>query len=220
MKNKKIITIDGPSASGKGSLAKDLARKLNFLILDSGLLYRAYAYSFFKTNNHIDATKFFSKLFIKNSLGEMKVFEEDNEITQFLRSEHIAKLASKLSSKKETRDNLITFQRDLLNDKGLVADGRDMGTIVFPDAATKIFLTADVEIRAKRRFLELQKADQDVNMRDLIEDIRLRDEADKKREISPLIAAEDSIELDSTYLTLQEVLTKALEIFKIQTKES
>ena len=220
MKNKKIITIDGPSASGKGSLAKDLARKLNFLILDSGLLYRAYAYSFFKTNNHIDATKFFSKLFIKNSLGEMKVFEDDNEITQFLRSEHIAKLASKLSSKKETRDNLITFQRDLLNDKGLVADGRDMGTVVFLDAATKIFLTADVEIRAKRRFLELQKVDQDVNMRDLIEDIRLRDKADQAREISPLIAAEDSIELDSTNLTPQEVLKKALEIYRIQTAES
>ena len=220
MKNNKIITIDGPSASGKGSLAKSLARELNFLILDSGLLYRAYSYSFIQTGNHLDAVNFFSELLIENILGEMKVFEDKNEITSFLRDEKVAKSASKISSEKETRDNLITFQRNLINENGLVADGRDMGTVVFPDAATKIFLNADVEIRAKRRFLELQKSNQDVNMRDLIEDIRLRDKADQAREISPLMAAEDSIELDSTNLTPQEVLKKALEIYRIQTKES
>ncbi len=220
MKNNKIITIDGPSASGKGSLANSLARELNFLILDSGLLYRAYSYSFIQTGNHSDAVNFFSELLIENVLGEMKVFEDKNEITSFLRDEKVAKSASKISSEKETRDNLITFQRNLINENGLVADGRDMGTVVFPDAATKIFLNADVEIRAKRRFLELQKSNQDVNMRDLIEDIRLRDKADQAREISPLMAAEDSIELDSTNLTPQEVLKKALEIYRIQTKES
>ena len=220
MKNNKIITIDGPSASGKGSLAKSLARELNFLILDSGLLYRAYSYSFIQTGNHSDAVNFFSELLIENVLGEMKVFEDKNEITSFLRDEKVAKSASKISSEKETRDNLITFQRNLINENGLVADGRDMGTVVFPDAATKIFLNADVEIRAKRRFLELQKSNQDVNMRDLIEDIRLRDKADQAREISPLMAAEDSIELDSTNLTPQEVLKKALEIYRIQTAES
>ena len=220
MKNNKIITIDGPSASGKGSLAKSLARELNFLILDSGLLYRAYSYSFIQTGNHSDAVNFFSELLIENVLGEMKVFEDKNEITSFLRDEKVAKSASKISSEKETRDNLITFQRNLINENGLVADGRDMGTVVFPDAATKIFLNADVEIRAKRRLLELQKSNQDVNMRDLIEDIRLRDKADQAREISPLMAAQDSIELDSTNLTPQEVLKKALEIYRIQTKES
>ncbi|MEC7911497.1 MAG: (d)CMP kinase [Pseudomonadota bacterium] len=220
MKNNKIITIDGPSASGKGSLAKSLARELNFLLLDSGLLYRAYSYSFIQTGNHSDAVNFFSELLIENVLGEMKVFEDKNEITSFLRDEKVAKSASKISSEKETRDNLITFQRNLINENGLVADGRDMGTVVFPDAATKIFLNADVEIRAKRRLLELQKSNQDVNMRDLIEDIRLRDKADQAREISPLIAAEDSIELDSTNLTPQEVLKKALEIYRIQTAES
>ena len=220
MKNNKIITIDGPSASGKGSLAKSLARELNFLLLDSGVLYRAYSYSFIQTGNHSDAVNFFSELLIENVLGEMKVFEDKNEITSFLRDEKVAKSASKISSEKETRDNLITFQRNLINENGLVADGRDMGTVVFPDAATKIFLNADVEIRAKRRLLELQKSNQDVNMRDLIEDIRLRDKADQAREISPLIAAEDSIELDSTNLTPQEVLKKALEIYRIQTAES
>ena len=124
-----------------------------------------------------------------------------------------------MSSLKETRDNLISFQRDLASDNGLVADGRDMGTVVFPDAGTKIFLIADAEVRAKRRFLELQNAGQGVNMRDLIEDIRLRDEADKAREISPLIPADDSIEVNSSDLTPQEVLEIVLKIYKEHTKE-
>jgi cytidylate kinase len=149
----------------------------------------------------------------------MHVFENNKDITSILRHENIAKSASQLSSLKETRDNLITFQRDLASDSGLVADGRDMGTIVFPDAGTKIFLVADAEVRAKRRFLELQNAGQGVNMRDLIEDIRLRDEADKAREISPLMPADDSIEVNSSDLTPQEVLEIVLKIYKEHTKE-
>jgi len=107
----------------------------------------------------------------------------------------------------------------LASDHGLVADGRDMGTVVFPDAGTKIFLVADVEVRAKRRFLELQNAGQEVNMRDLIDDIRLRDEADRVREISPLIPAEDSVEVNSSNLTPQEVLKIVLKIYKDKIKE-
>jgi cytidylate kinase len=149
----------------------------------------------------------------------MHDFEQKKDITSILRHENVAKSASKLSSLKETRDNLISFQRDLANNHGLVADGRDMGTVVFPDAGTKIFLVADVEVRAKRRFLELQNADQGVNMRDLIDDIRLRDEADKEREISPLIPADDSIEVNSSNLTPQEVLEIVLKIYKENTKE-
>ena len=150
---------------------------------------------------------------------EMRVFEQKKDITSILRHENVAKSASKLSSLKETRDNLISFQRDLASNHGLVADGRDMGTVVFPDAGTKIFLVADAEVRAKRRFLELQNAGQGVNMRDLIDDIRLRDEADKEREISPLIPADDSIEVNSSNLTPQEVLEIVLKIYKENTKE-
>ena len=149
----------------------------------------------------------------------MYVFESSKDITSILRDENIAKSASILSGLKETRDNLISFQRDLASDRGLVADGRDMGTVVFPDAGTKIFLVADAEVRAKRRFLELQNAGQDVNMRDLIDDIRLRDEADKAREISPLMPANDSIEVNSSNLTPQEVLEIVLKIYKENTKE-
>jgi cytidylate kinase len=219
LKNNNIITIDGPSASGKGSLAKALAKELNFILLDSGLLYRAYSYCFEQSQNHSAAAELFSNLRIDSMDYEMHVFEQMKDITSTLRHENVAKSASKLSSLKETRDNLISFQRDLANNHGLVADGRDMGTVVFPDAGTKIFLVADVEVRAKRRFLELQNADQGVNMRDLIDDIRLRDEADKEREISPLIPADDSIEVNSSNLTPQEVLEIVLKIYKENTKE-
>ena len=219
MKNKNIITIDGPSASGKGSLAKALASELNFILLDSGLLYRAYSYCFDLTHDHKDAKELFEKLSIENISYEMHVFDKKRNITSMLRHENVAKSASRLSSLKETRLNLISRQRDLANDVGLVADGRDMGTVVFPDAATKIFLVADVEVRAKRRFLELQNAGQGVNMRDLIDDIRLRDEADKVREISPLIPADDSVEVNSSDLNPQEVLKIVLKIYKENTKE-
>ncbi len=219
MKNNNIITVDGPSASGKGSLAKALAKELNFILLDSGLLYRAYSYCFDKSQNHSSAKGLFSNLRINSIDHEMHVFENNTDITSILRHENIAKSASQLSSLKETRDNLISFQRDLASDNGLVADGRDMGTVVFPDAGTKIFLVADAKVRAKRRFLELQNADQGVNMRDLIEDIRLRDEADKAREISPLMPADDSIEVNSSDLTPQEVLELVLKIYKEHTKE-
>jgi cytidylate kinase len=219
LKNNHIITVDGPSASGKGSLAKALAKELNFILLDSGLLYRAYSYCFEKSHNHSAAKSLFLNLRINSIEHEMHVFEENRDITSILRQENVAKLASKLSGLKETRDNLISLQRDLASDHGLVADGRDMGTVVFPDAGTKIFLVADAEVRAKRRFLELQNAGQDVNMRDLIDDIRLRDEADKAREISPLMPADDSIEVNSSNLTTQEVLDIVLKIYKQNTKE-
>ena len=219
MKNKKIITVDGPSASGKGLLARKLAKELDFILLDSGLLYRAYSYCFDKEKNHDSAMNFFSQLTIEGVAGEMEVFEGNNNITQLLRHENVALSASKLSSLKETRENLIAFQRGLANDYGLIADGRDMGTVVFPDAATKIFLIADVEVRAERRFLELQNTGQGVNMRDLIEDIRLRDEADRAREISPLVPATDSVEVNSSNLTPQEVLNKVLQIYKEHIKE-
>ena len=219
MKNNNIITVDGPSASGKGSLAKALSKELNFILLDSGLLYRAYSYCFDQDQNHSTAKSLFLNLRIDSIDHEMHVFENNKDITSILRHENIAKSASQLSSLKETRDNLITFQRDLASDSGLVADGRDMGTIVFPDAGTKIFLVADAEVRAKRRFLELQNAGQGVNMRDLIEDIRLRDEADKAREISPLMPADDSIEVNSSNLNPQEVLEIVLKIYKEHTKE-
>ena len=210
MKNNNIITIDGPSASGKGSLAKALAKALNFILLDSGLLYRAYSYCFDLSQNHSDATELFSNLRIDNIEHEMHVFEQKKDITSILRHENVAKSASKLSSLKETRDNLISFQRDLASTHGLVADGRDMGTVVFPDAATKIFLIADEEVRAKRRYAELLLYNPSITMKSVVQNIKDRDIADKERDLSPLIPAHDAFVIDSSILNQEEVLDLAI----------
>ena len=210
MKNNNIITIDGPSASGKGSLAKALAKKLNFILLDSGLLYRAYSYCFDQSQNHSGATELFSNLRIDSIEHEMHVFEQKKDITSILRHENVAKSASKLSSLKETRDNLISFQRDLASTHGLVADGRDMGTVVFPDAATKIFLIADEEVRAKRRYAELLLYNPSITMKSVVQNIKDRDIADKERDLSPLIPAHDAFVIDSSILNQEEVLDLAI----------
>ena len=203
----KIITIDGPSASGKGSLTRSIAAEFNFNILDSGLLYRAYAYFYKKEVNLNNIGKKISGLSFSFNTDDVQIFDNSEEITSLLRSENTAKVASALSSKKETRTNLLDIQRSFYNGKGLVADGRDMGTVVFPDARLKIFLTASSEVRAKRRHIELQNRGQEVNMRDLIVDIEERDLRDRTRTLSPLIPAEDSIVIDSSSMSLDEVLS-------------
>ena len=203
----KIITIDGPSASGKGSLTRSIAAEFNFNILDSGLLYRAYAYFYKKEVNLNNIGKRISGLSFSFNTDDVQIFDNSEEITSLLRSENTAKVASALSSKKETRTNLLDIQRSFYNGKGLVADGRDMGTVVFPDARLKIFLTASSEVRAKRRHIELQNRGQEVNMRDLIVDIEERDLRDRTRTLSPLIPAEDSVVIDSSSMSLDEVLS-------------
>ena len=210
MKNKNIITVDGPSASGKGSLAKALAKELHFILLDSGLLYRAYSYCFDQCQNHSSAKDLFSNLRIDSIDDDMHVFENNVNITSILRQENIAKSASQLSILKETRDNLISFQRDLASNYGLVADGRDMGTVVFPDAATKIFLIADEEVRVQRRYIELLSHDPSVTIKSVIKNIKDRDISDKERDLSPLIPADDAFLIDSSNLDQEEVLDLAL----------
>ena len=203
----RIITIDGPSASGKGSLTRSIASHLSFDILDSGLLYRAYAYLYEKGVPASDIGSAIKKLSFTFNLKDVLVYEDKIEITSILRSEKIAKVASMLSSKEDTRKNLLDTQRSFYDGKGLVADGRDMGTVVFPRARLKIFLTASSEVRAKRRHIELQNRGQEVNMRDLIEDIEERDLRDRTRTLSPLIPAEDSVVIDSSTMSLDEVLS-------------
>ncbi|MDA9118089.1 (d)CMP kinase [Gammaproteobacteria bacterium] len=203
----KIITIDGPSASGKGSLTRSIAAEFNLNILDSGLLYRAYAYFYKKEVNLNNIGKRISGLSFSFNTDDVQIFDNSEEITSLLRSENTAKVASALSSKKETRTNLLDIQRSFYNGKGLVADGRDMGTVVFPNARLKIFLTASSEVRAKRRHIELQNRGQEVNMRDLIEDIEERDLRDRTRTLSPLIPAVDSVVIDSSSMSLDEVLS-------------
>ena len=203
-----IITIDGPSASGKGSLARNIAAHLNFDILDSGLLYRVYAYLYDCGLEHSKIVSHIKKdIFFKTDLNGLTIQDGKEDITGNLRSEKTAKAASKISSLKETRSNLLELQRGFYSSKGLVADGRDMGTVVFPNAKLKIFLIASPEVRAKRRYLELQNRGQEVNMLALIDDIKQRDLKDETRILSPLIPAEDSVVIDSSDMSLDEVLS-------------
>ena len=203
-----IITIDGPSASGKGSLARNIAAHLNFDILDSGLLYRVYAYLYDRGLEHSKIVSHIKKdIFFKTDLNGLTIQDGKEDITGNLRSEKTAKAASKISSLKETRSNLLELQRGFYSSKGLVADGRDMGTVVFPNAKLKIFLIASPEVRAKRRYLELQNRGQEVNMLALIDDIKQRDLKDQTRVLSPLIPAKDSVVIDSSKMSLDEVLS-------------
>ena len=203
-----VVTIDGPSASGKGSLARNLAEYLDFSILDSGLLYRVYAY-FHNLNLDIEEIPLLIQkdVSFKFNQKDVIVLNDREDITSELRSEKMAKKASKLSSLPTTRENLLSIQRNFYQNKGLVADGRDMGTVVFPEAKLKIFLTASAEIRAERRYLELQNRGQEVNMLALIEDIKQRDLKDSTRTLSPLIPAEDSVVIDSSDMSIEEVLS-------------
>ena len=203
-----VITIDGPSASGKGSLARVIAQIYNLSILDSGSLYRLYAY-FSKKGMKSESI---SNVIQKNV--EFKIFHQDlvimndeNDITDSLRSESIATLASELSSREEVRKALFDIQRSFYSDNGLVADGRDMGTVVFKEAKLKIFLTASVEVRAKRRYLELQNRGQEVNMPALIADIEQRDFKDSSRELSPLLPTDDAHIIDSSEMSLEDVIS-------------
>ena len=204
----KIITIDGPSASGKGSLSRNLAKYLDFNILDSGLLYRIYAFLFSISANHNEVKEMINEQISFSSDDDgIKVLKDTNDITLELRTETTAKTASQISALEITRNNLLDIQRDFYSDRGLVADGRDMGTVVFPEARLKIFLEASAEVRAKRRYLELQNRGQEVNMPDLIADIESSDLKDRTRTISPLIPAKDSIVIDSSNMSLDEVLS-------------
>ena len=204
-----VITIDGPSASGKGSLAKNIANHFDYNLLDSGALYRLFAMLESKQKDYFEIINIIKHQvdFALKEEGLRIMLDQKVDITHDLRSEEIAKSASQLSSKKQVRELLFGLQRDFYDGGGLVADGRDMGTVVFKDAKLKIFLTASPEVRAKRRYLELQNRGQEVNMPALIADIEARDLKDSSRELSPLLPADDAIIIDSSDMTLEEVFS-------------
>ena len=215
MKKINVITIDGPSASGKGALSRRVAKHFNLNILDSGVLYRLFSYFFNLNINRQEISDIIKhKIDFKLEEDSLKILNQGIDITSELRTEDIAKIASELSSKKEVRSLLFNIQRDFYDTRGLVADGRDMGTVVFKDAKLKIFLTASPEIRAKRRYLELQNLGQEVNMPALIADIKSRDLKDSSRELSPLLAADDAITIDSSEMSLEEVFSLTENLIK------
>lgn len=211
-----VITIDGPSGSGKGTVAGLLAQRLGWKLLDSGALYRLLA---FAARNH--AIELSDEAALKTLAAHLdvqffaqpdgqRIVLEGEEVTDLIRTEQVGAGASQVAALPSVREALLQRQRDFLEQPGLVADGRDMGTAVFPQAPLKVFLTAGAEERARRRFQQLKGKGEDVNLAGLLEEIQARDARDIQRSVSPLKPADDALVLDSTELSIEQVLERIL----------
>lgn len=213
-----VITIDGPSGSGKGTIASAVAEKLGFHFLDSGALYRVVALASLNKKIPEDDTRGLVELartapivFKRSGGGDSQVELGGQDVTRELRREEVGNRASRIAAIPALRAELLHRQRRWKRLPGLVADGRDMGTVIFPDAILKIYLTASAQIRAERRHKQLIDKGMEANIAGLLADIIERDNRDHNREIAPLVPAEDSIGIDSTVLTIDQVVTKVLD---------
>lgn len=204
-----VITIDGPGGSGKGTVGLLLARKLGWHFLDSGALYRILALE--ALNQKVPLTDEAALAKLANSMN-IDILLSDQIITDKIRTEACGNAASKIAVFPQVRTVLLERQRSLCRLPGLIADGRDMGTVVFPQAILKVFLEASIEERAKRRYRQLKDAGQDVNLRDLLEEISARDVRDRGRVIAPLKPAEDAVVIDTTGLGIEAVFERVMQV--------
>ncbi len=207
-----VITIDGPSASGKGTIAQLVAKELGFHYLDSGALYRLVALKAMQDHADLgnekkisDIAKTLDVVFINN-----EIHLDGRDASDMIRQEQCGLNASKIASYQLVRESLMARQRAFRQDPGLVTDGRDMGSIIFPNANLKIFLTASAEIRAKRRYNQLIEKGINANIADLLKDIQLRDERDSNRRLAPLQHKTDARLLDTTSLSISQAVNEVL----------
>ena len=209
-----IVTVDGPSGSGKGTLSSALGNSLGWAVLDSGSLYRAIALETWRKKIEFQEAEELEILDVISSLNielkSQKVYLNGEDISEDIRTEEIGARASKIASNPKLRRGILDFQRSFINAPGLVADGRDMGTVVFPEAQLKIFLTASASVRGKRRFIQLKNKGLSVSLPDLIRQIKERDFQDENRQTAPLKAAQEAVILDSSEQTIEEVLNLAM----------
>jgi len=213
-----VITIDGPSGSGKGTIASAVAEELGFHFLDSGALYRVVALASLNRKIPEDDTRGLVELartapinFKRSDSGGSQVLLGGQDVTRDLRREETGDRASRIAAIAPLRAELLTRQRRWRRPPGLVADGRDMGTVIFPDAILKIYLTASAKVRAERRHKQLIEKGMAANIGELLADINARDDRDYNRAIAPLKPAEDSVSIDSSELTINQVVTKVLD---------
>lgn len=210
------IAIDGPAGAGKSTIAKKAAKELSYIYVDTGAMYRAMALFFLREGISAEDETAISQacdrinVTLSNENGEQQVFLNGENVNGLIRTEEVGTMASRTSIYGKVREKLTQLQREMAHTTDLIMDGRDIGTCVLPEAQVKIYLTASVETRGKRRFLELQAKGQDCQLEKICEDIRKRDEQDMNREISPLRQAEDAVLIDSSFLTIEEVVEKIL----------
>ena len=201
-----IVAIDGTAASGKGTLAKKTANHFGFKYLDTGILYRVVAFYLKSAEIHSEISK-------QNVQDSLRLLINKDFQLSHLRNEEISLKASIISKNKIVRDNLLTYQREFaMQEGGTVLDGRDIGTVVCPNADIKIFVDADIEIRAKRRYDQYLKKNSNLNLSDIIDDLTKRDYIDKNRQISPLVSAKDAYLLDTSNITSDDGLKKIIQI--------
>jgi len=220
MINIPVLTIDGPSGSGKGTVAQLIAKDLGWHYLDSGALYRVLAQASIKHGFELGDETSVSTLAqnldvvfsVKN--GELEVLLEGQNVSMLIRSEQAGNAASKVAALASVRSALLERQRDFRQLPGLVTDGRDMGTVVFPDAPYKIFLNASAEVRAQRRHKQLKEKGIGSKIPELINEISERDERDRNRRVAPLRPATDAIQLDSTSLGIENVFERVRAILR------
>lgn len=216
------IAIDGPSAAGKSTIAKAIAKTLGFVHLDSGAMYRAIAYKAYINGIDIyDETKI--KAFLLDTVIDFdslgNVYLDHKDVSEPIRAENMSWLASSVSTLLSVREDLVRRQQEMALSKGVIMDGRDIGTVVLPDAEVKIFLTADVKSRADRRYFEQKTKGIEVSYDDIYQDIVKRDLQDSQRVHSPLKKADDAFEVDTTNLSIEEVVNEILKIIKYKIGE-
>jgi CMP/dCMP kinase len=209
-----VIAIDGPSASGKGTIAKRVAEALRWHYLESGALYRLVALLALRHDLSDEAALAQAAEHMDAMFQGDEIYLEDQEVSQHIRHEAVANRASEVARMPAVRQSLLTRQRAFRQPPGLVADGRDMGTVVFPDAGLKIFLTAAPQVRAERRYKQLIEKGISANLRALSRDLAERDERDANRPVAPLVPAPDSQVLDSSALSIDEVAERILGLYR------
>ena len=220
-----IVAIDGPSGAGKSTLAKRVAKELRFTYLDTGAIYRALALKILRRRVDLNDTAALSAIVqdsdidLRGQNGQLQVILDGQDVSALIRTPEVSQMASKASAIPMVRHRLLHLQRELGRRGNVVAEGRDIGTVVFPDAQVKIYLDASIEERARRRCHELRAAGQEVSLAETISEMKERDKRDSERDIAPLRKADDALAVDSSGLTADGVAEKVLQLIKSESSK-